>query len=437
MVRGAFVLAAQFRDVGVAAARHPGTGLVALFSTLVTTALLIASDAAGGLPLRTMLFVDRSTHICSDFGPGTSARPFCLIGEAAAVARPGQTVLVAAGTYNEVVTLRRSGTQRAPIIFSAAPNARVIISGRVHGQAENVSAGFHVWNKRWVTVNGFDIRRTKRYGVDVQNSSHIRITNNHVSYAGRPTLGNGQSGIYLNHVSDSLVSGNTVDHNTNYGINVVGGSTRVVLQGNVSFANARVYERAASGIRIYASPRNTLFANVVYDNEDSGIEFDSSADALARANVTFDNGDHGVDVYRSPGATITGNLAYSNVTTGIDVEGLSPGAKITRNTSVENGAGGTSNYSNIRVESGSTAGTTMDYDHVHFNPPDVLFVWDDIDYTSLEALTSATGQEVHATGAAPAWTTCELDQGIAPMRFRVVGTDSCPVIRDARRGRGT
>jgi parallel beta-helix repeat protein len=424
--------AARCRSVGMGRARHHAVGCLAALSFLTTPILLGAADARDGVAPRT-LFVDRSTRICSDSGPGTAERPFCLIGEAAAVARPGQTVLVASGTYNEVVTVRRSGTQSAPIVFSPAPGAKVVVSGRTAGRAGNGAAGFHVWGKHWVTVNGFDVTRTKRYGIDVQDSSHIRLTNNNVSRAGAQTLGNGQSGIYLDHVSDSLVSGNTIGHNTNYGVNVVGGSTRVLIQGNVSFGNARVYERAASGIRVYASPGNSLVANVVYGNEDSGIEFDHSADALVRGNVTFDNGDHGVDIYRSPRTTITGNIAYSNATTGIDVEGDSPGATLTRNTSVENGVNGVRNRGNIRVEAGSTNGTTMDYDRVHLSSPDVLVVWDDVGYTSLEMLTSTTGQELHGTQAPPSWTMCELSRGSTPMRFRSVGTNSCAVIRAARR----
>jgi parallel beta-helix repeat protein len=424
--------AAQSSSVGMGRAPHLAVGLVAALSFLTAPVLLAPADARDGGPPRT-LFVDRSTRICSDSGPGTAARPFCLIGEAAAAARPGQTVLVASGTYDEVVTVRRSGSQRAPIVFRAAPNAKVVVSGRTAGRADNRAAGFHLWGKHWVTIDGFDVTRTKRYGIDVQNSSHIRLTNNDVSRAGAPTLGNGQSGIYLDHVSDSVVSGNTIDHNTNYGINVVGGSTRVLIQGNVSFGNARVYERAASGIRVYASPGNTLVANVVYGNEDSGIEFDHSANALARGNITFGNGDHGVDIYRSPGTTITGNIAYSNATTGIDVEGDSPGATLARNTSVENGIGDVRNRGNIRVEAGSTDGTTMDYDRVHLNSPDVLIVWDDVGYTSLETLMSTTGQELHGTEASPSWTTCELGRGSTAMRFRSVGTNSCAVIRAARR----
>jgi parallel beta-helix repeat protein len=391
-------------------------------------ALTGAADARAGAPLRTTLFVNRSTHICSDAGPGTAARPFCLIGEAAAVARPGQRVVVASGTYNEVVTVRRSGTRQAPIVFSAAPNANVVLSGRVRGQPENGAAGFHVWGKHWVTVNGFDITYAKHYGIDVQNSSHIRLTDNHVSRSGAPKLGFGQSGIYLEHVSDSLVSENTIEHNTNYGINVVGGSTRVVIEGNVSFDNARGYERAASGIRLYASPGNSLLANVVYGNEDSGIELDHSRGAVIRRNVSFENGDHGFDVYQSPGATITNNVAYSNMTTGIDVEGDSSGATIARNASVENGVGGPGNRANIRVDSNSTGGTTMDYDHVHLSTPDTVVVWNDVGYTSLAAFADATGQEVHGTQAAPAWTMCTLRSGTVPLRFRVVGAGSCPVI---------
>src|SRR2546423_7226197 len=77
----------------------------------------------------TIMYVDKSNPSCSDTGPGDSTTPFCKIGVAAQKATAGTTVQVAGGTYSEQVSISNSGTSDAPIIFTAAPGASVIING--------------------------------------------------------------------------------------------------------------------------------------------------------------------------------------------------------------------------------------------------------------------------------------------------------------------
>ncbi|MEK8109012.1 hypothetical protein NKG94_37750 [Micromonospora sp. M12] len=60
---------------------------------------------------------------------GSVDRPYCTISAAAAVAQPGQTVLVQTGSYPEKVVVTRSGTSGAPITFRAVngPNGFVTV----------------------------------------------------------------------------------------------------------------------------------------------------------------------------------------------------------------------------------------------------------------------------------------------------------------------
>src|ERR671924_1734671 len=94
---------------------------------------------------------------------------------------------------------------------------------------------------------------------------------NRVSFVGQPSQGKVAKGIKLDGTTDSVVATNTVDHNTDFGIYLVSATRNQVVANNV-FANARVFERAASGIRLYGSTANTISANRTHDNEDSGIE---------------------------------------------------------------------------------------------------------------------------------------------------------------------
>ena len=342
------------------------------------------------------LYVDRGNAACSDSGSGTIDQPFCTIRAAAGKVAAGQTVQVAAGAYPEAVTIPASGTSTAPIAFTSAPGATVTLSGQANG--------FAISGRSWITVTGFDITRTSSYGIAVSDSSHITLTGNHVSYAGQPASGLTKSGIRLSNVSDSEISANTIDHNTNYGIYFVSGSTRNTVRGNESFSNAQGYQRAASGIRFYSSPGNTAVGNICHDNEDSGMEFDvSSGNSLVVDNITYRNGDHGIDNRESPGQRLVGNTVYKNVTAGINVEGTSTGATLANNITVDNGIASPRTHSNVRVESGSTAGTTMDFDEVYLSVADTMLIWNSVGYKSLSAFQAATGQETHGIQADPQW----------------------------------
>src|ERR671935_947051 len=379
---GALVLNGRRRSIVSACA-------VAVIGCVV---LLAGATAATG----PVLYVDRGNAACSDSGSGTATQPFCTIGAAAAKVTAGQTVQVAAGTYPEAVTVGSSGTSSAPITFTAAPGATVTVSGQTNG--------FAISGQSWITVTGFTVTNTSDYGIAVSNSSHITISNNHVSYAGQPASGLTKYGIRLSNVTDSLVSGNTTDHNTNAGIGLVSSSTRDEVRGNQSFSNAMQWQRAAAGIYLYAAPGNTIDGNILHDNEDSGINcLSGSNNCLIYNNVAYNNGDHGIDDYQVTGVRIIANTVYKNVAAGIQVEANSTGATIANNISVDNGINSPRTHSDIRVDSTSVSGTTMDYDLVWLTAADTLLIWNSESYTSLSAFKAATGQEAHGLQADPKW----------------------------------
>ena len=66
----------------------------------------------------------------SDHAEGTADRPFRTINRAAALARPGDTVLVHGGEYREWVRPQRGGlSDRRRITYTAAPGEHVVIKG--------------------------------------------------------------------------------------------------------------------------------------------------------------------------------------------------------------------------------------------------------------------------------------------------------------------
>ena len=371
--------------------RPAALGVCAAAVALTLTSI---SPALGVSP--TTLYVDGSSPSCSNSGSGAQGAPFCTIGAAVAKVAPGQTVQVAGGTYSEKVTISKSGTATSPITFRAAPGATVTVTGGTNG--------FVISGRSWLTVNGFTVTNTSDYGITVSNSTSITISNNDVSNAGFRASGMTRGGIRVNNSTDSLIVGNTSHDNSYAGIMVVGGSTRNEVRGNETFGNARGFERAAPGIRIYQSPANVVDNNITHDNEDSGIESYSGAnDTLIYNNVSYSNGDHGIDDLRTTGQRIIGNTVYKNVTAGINLEGNSTGGTIRNNISVDNGIKSPRTHSDIRVESGSTAGTTVDYNVVYLTTPDTLLIWSSVSYTNLAAFQAASGQMSHGRNADPKW----------------------------------
>jgi parallel beta-helix repeat protein len=346
-------------------------------------------------PANGTIYVAGTNPSCSDTGAGTSAAPLCTISAAAARTSPGTTVVVSAGTYNEQVTVR-SGSAGSPVTFTAAPGAKVTVTGGKYG--------FYVSNKSYVTIEGFNVTKSTSDGFHVSsNSSNIKLVGNTVSFAGQPTSGGTAKGIYVANSTGSVFSFNKVHDNSSYGIYLDSASGCQVLD-NEAWANAQVYQRAASGIRLYGSTQNVVASNLTHDNEDSGIEiYTGSNNNLVTDNVTYRNGDHGIDNYSSTGNRLIANSAYRNVTAGINAEGGSTGTTIANNISVDNGINSPRTRSDIRVDQASVAGTTMDYDLVHLTTPDVILIWNSVSYRSLAAFQSATGQEMHGVDGDPQW----------------------------------
>jgi parallel beta-helix repeat protein len=75
-------------------------------------------------------YVDGGMRTASDSNPGTESQPFKTIGRGVQSLEPGDTLLIKAGTYREMVNLHRSGTQADPIRIRAYPGdeGKVIIN---------------------------------------------------------------------------------------------------------------------------------------------------------------------------------------------------------------------------------------------------------------------------------------------------------------------
>jgi parallel beta-helix repeat protein len=362
---------------------------------------------------------------CTDSGQlGTMAVPFCTIGRGANFATAGQIVQVLHGTYAETVYPPNSGTAGNPVTFLADPG--VVVTGRPYAPpvppatTGNNYPGFGVSGRSYVVIDGFTFDSTSQQGIYVDASDHITITNNHITRAGISSapLPEGHpytQGIYTRNTSYSTISHNITDYNTCIGIRVVGGGHNLISN-NTSFENFSLVETDAAGIELTGSSYNTVINNLVYSNEDSGINvyyWDTGAvgstNNIVVGNLSYENGDHGIDNYQSPNNWIIGNTVQGNGTSGINFEGNtgkgSYGSTVENNILSENGATPPSGSwgGNLRFDSESTTGATIDYNLFLRTEATVQIIWNNQNYTSLAAFTTAVpAQEVH--GLETQWT---------------------------------
>ena len=64
-----------------------------------------------------------------DTNPGTKEAPFLTVNRAATLAYAGDTITVGEGIYREWVNPANPGTAVAPIVYEAAPNEKVVLTG--------------------------------------------------------------------------------------------------------------------------------------------------------------------------------------------------------------------------------------------------------------------------------------------------------------------
>ena len=73
--------------------------------------------------------VDQAAPGAADTNPGTEDKPFKTVRRAVDLARPGDTVFVMAGKYEERVRVRTSGAEGRPITLRARPPRSAGVSG--------------------------------------------------------------------------------------------------------------------------------------------------------------------------------------------------------------------------------------------------------------------------------------------------------------------
>ena len=209
----------------------------------------------------------------SDTNPGTAASPFRSIQHAADVVKPGYTVHVAPGTYNENgLNISTSGTasQRIRFVSDTRWGAKITVTS---SYTVVTIGGFYV------DFDGFDVEGASGTCLGIRaDNSFERVLNNHVHHipadVGTLCNGNGGAGIDSTNYtgSDNDIIGNvvhdvgsiTAPNQAVHGIYV--SNARCRIENNISFHNA------AWGIHLYhAATNDTISNNTVFENGAGGI----------------------------------------------------------------------------------------------------------------------------------------------------------------------
>lgn len=241
----------------------------------------------------------------SDSGNGSSSSPWKTISKAMkANLKPGDEVVVKAGTYHEMVRISASGNENNYItVRSEKPGAAKIVTSKDYG--------VHVQGD-YVKLDGFDISGAKVSGVTAHMVHHVKISNNVVH-------DNTEHGISASRSDFITIEGNTTYDNASSGArsgisvfqaqNISGDSTskgfRIIVRDNISYDN------------VTKSGAHTDGNGIIIDDFQASKSKNLSAykfTTLVENNLVYGNGGKGIQVAWSDNVTVRNNTSYHNNT---------------------------------------------------------------------------------------------------------------------------
>jgi hypothetical protein len=259
---------------------------------------------ASQLPHRLRQSLGRTYYVSpagSDANPGSSERPWRTVQHALDRLRPGERVLVHAGTYTEDIVIDRAGTASAPITVAAYPGERVVLhaaatSGDTYPVRFSSGAAF-IRLQRFVIERA---RGTSSTNVYFEGDVH------HVELSGNEIRFSQDQGVFAEATTRSLhIVGNRIhdnglgheaDQHQSHGLYIEGNDHLI--------ANNVVYDHPFGfGIQLYPENVGTVVVNnTVVTSAHSGIVVGGSggvANITIRNNILAFNGRYGVQTDRS------------------------------------------------------------------------------------------------------------------------------------------
>lgn len=234
-------------------------------------------------------FVSKSGN---DANPGTEAAPWKTIQKAANTLQAGQTVYVKAGTYNERVTLKNSGSSGNYITYTNYPGDSVIIDGTGIDWGYSWGTLLNVNSRHYIKINGFRVINSRWGGIGSQPDSN---GSNQVVVTNCSTYNTQASGIAFYHASNITLDGNSVER----ACTAAGSQEGISLSNVATFTikNNKVFNitnstQGSGGEAIDAkngSSNGKIYGNTVHDIAKIGIYIDAYSKTSANIEVYGNN----------------------------------------------------------------------------------------------------------------------------------------------------
>ncbi len=241
----------------------------------------------------------------SSGGNGSAGSPFRTISEAmSSNLKPGDEVVVKAGTYNEAININKDGSAAGGITLrSEVPGGALIRPPAGSWNAITVNANY-------VTIDGFDIKGGPGDGIEGSGVHHVSILNNKVHDAG-------ESGIQFNQSDFLKIDGNETYNNASSGWfsgisiyqnrNITGDTStegyRTIVRNNISHDNVTKSGAHTDG--------NGIIIDDFQSTQASGHP-NYTFKTLVEGNLVYENGGKGIQVTWSDSVTVANNTAYHN-----------------------------------------------------------------------------------------------------------------------------
>ncbi len=233
--------------------------------------------------------------------------------------RPGQTVLLMSGTYDEVRTpgeihyfLGRSGRADAWIAIEAAPGHQPKITPN-NGTALHIQGNYV--RVSGLTIQGHSFNASNPWGVGISCAGV-----HHVKFVGNYVADMGSSGISLNGCSNYQVLGNTVVGNA-YWSEVAGSGISAFQSADAGFGpDVGKYHNVIARNRAYDNSNKvpSVWSNFTAITDGNGIIIDEgnangyTGWTLVANNLAVGNGARGIQVWESSNIDILFNTTYMN-----------------------------------------------------------------------------------------------------------------------------
>ena len=231
-----------------------------------------------------------------DANPGSAAQPWRSLSHAAQAAKPGDVVKVRPGVYNEDVRLTTSGTNQAPITFTADPPGQATVKSFIFAKGAS-----------HLRLAGFVVAGYKIWGIELPGDNH------HIHFSGLKIKG-GEVGLHLTEgdsgqppahgpVSHITLEDCVIQDTFYAGVDGTPGPCD-----HLTFRRVEVFGAGLSREASYAS---------------DGISIEKGQHILVEDCFIHDNGGDGIDLNsrdrggRVPGIVVRGNVVARNHLNGI------------------------------------------------------------------------------------------------------------------------